>query len=157
MPKAGPSQVVNSGDKIFLRDQEGLFVSPLYSHVHNYPVLNTQGPVALRLEKTGGGVLNHGDIVTIRTTEPAAGEQDLLGAWSTPSLYYYKPGYEQEKWIIQKKYPGAGHAIQYGEEVYFASLYYNGHSLCSHHSKMHSHIYLTTRKNDHIWQIYQGH
>ena len=140
--------------------QEGLFIGPLYDSDRNYPTLNSVTPVSLQLVPVNGGsVVYSGDTLYIRTQEYTAGNDNLLGAWPIPSLYYYnnkKKKDPHQLWTIRKKDTRSGQEIRYGDEVYFINNNYSDQWMLPYWSKVYSAIYLTTKKNaDYYWQILQ--
>jgi hypothetical protein len=146
------------GTPLNLFAQEGLYISPLVSQFpYNYPTASTNNPIGLVLKPVKGGNLGqvqHGDQLLIVTTEGAAGQNNMLGAWSTPTLYYYSGNYTQLLWTIYKKDTSAGNGINYGDEVYFVNNYYPNNWLCLYWSRVYSSIYLTTQANaNYYWQI----
>jgi hypothetical protein len=146
------------GTSLNMLAQEGLFISPLVSqYPYNYPTATTNNPVGLVLKPTKGGnpgQVQHGDQVLIETTEHAAGQKNMLGAWSTPTLYYYNGNYSQLQWTIYKKDTSTGTGINYGDEVYFVNNYYTNNWLCLYWSRVYSSVYLYTQANaNYFWQI----
>lgn len=156
MPAAQPVVPVMYGDLVNLFCQEGLFLSPFYQQLYsNYPTATTNNPVALLLDSGRSGPVSHGDTVRIRTSETAAGRHNELGAWSTPTLYYYSGSYVQLEWTICKKDPGNGAQVNYGDEIYFVNNQYK-QWLTLYWSRAYGNIYLTTQENaGYYWQILQ--
>lgn len=155
MPAPGPKVPVVYGDLVNLFCQEGLFLSSLYHQLpYNYPTATTNRPVGLTMDAgRSGRPVRHGDILRIRTMEPAAGDRNELGAWSTPTLYYYSGAYTQLEWTVYKRYPGTDSQIHYGDEIYFINRYY-GQWLTIYWSRVYGNIYLTTRVSaNYYWQI----
>jgi hypothetical protein len=88
-------------------------------------------------------------IVQIKTTEEFVGKYNVLGAWTTPSCYYYstETNYQQQNWQIFKNNPN-DKLIQDGDQVYFKNIYYKDQNLVSNG------LYLTTKKDvDEFWII----
>ena len=158
MPANVPQPVVQSGDSLYMRGQEGLYVSALHQAIQYYPTLNPSGPVALNIiRQAGPGSLTDGDTVFIQTTESAAGQSNRLGAWSTPALYYYSPGYAQQQWTVKKQNATADPTIHYSDQVYFVNQSYSGQVLCSYFSVIHNSVYLTTKANiTYYWSMQPG-
>ena len=154
MPAPQPKVPVLYGDLVHLFCQEGLFLSPLsHQFPYNYPTATTVNPVDLVMDSGKSGPLHHGDTFRIRTLEPGADSHNELGAWSTPTLYYYSGAYTQLEWTVYKKDPGAGVEINYGDEIYFVNKHY-GQWLTLYWSRAYGNIYLTTRGNaGYYWQI----
>jgi len=152
-PNPQPKQPVQYGDILQMFCQEGLFISPLYYQLaYNYPTATTNNPVDLQLVGSSGTV-NHGDILQIQTDENAAGNNNLLGAWATPTLYYYSGNYTQLQWQIFKKDTSAGTQVNYGDEVYFVNMYYI-QWLTIYWSRVYGNIYLTTKAGaNYYWQL----
>jgi hypothetical protein len=158
LPSQPGQQGVMSGATIYLQGQEGLYVAPLYQQVQYYPTLNTSGPVPLTITRSGGsGPLQDGDTVYIQTLEPAAGKYNRLGAWSTPTLYYYTPGYKQQQWTLKKRDNTGSAVVNYGDEIYFVNQSYTGQVLTSYFSAAYGSIYLTTKANtSYYWTMQRG-
>ncbi len=119
--------------KLCVPQKEGYIVSSIYSMTWNVmqylPQFNASD-IPINLVLSGGtGVLKDGYTVKIETSEKSVGEYKVLGAWKNPSLYYYKDGYENQKWTIRKK-DNSNSVIHYGDEVYFLNHYYTGQWLC---------------------------
>ncbi len=72
------------------------------------------------------GTMKHGDSIKIRTNESATGNYCFLGAWSTPSLYYYKKDYDIKKqgWTIDKIDLTEGKEIRAGDQVRIRNHHY---------------------------------
>ena len=112
-----------------------------------YPKLSTQNPVGLQLTGSKGQLL-HNSTVRIETTEGSVGNYKILGAWSTPSLYYYYWYGNQQQWTIQKKNGKPGDQIRYNDEVYFVNQSYSGQWLKDNGD------YLTTESNANcFWKV----
>jgi len=156
MPAPRPQTPVMYDDIVNLFSQEGVYISPLYHQLpYNYPTATTNDPVKLTIYSTKTGPVNHGDVLRIATTEASAGSNNALGAWSTPTLYYYSGNYTQLQWTIYKKDTSTGTRINYGDEVYFVNNYYN-QWLIIYWSRVYGNIYLTTQANaNYYWQILQ--
>lgn len=140
---------VTFGTRLNLLASEGLFIGPFYSQIQYYPTAVAQGPVALTISG-GSGTLHHGAQVQIKTTESGAGSYNLLGAWSTPTLYYYSSGYDQENWTVQKRDP-SDPVVHYGEEICFVNKSYKGQSLQPYWSRVYGATYLTTQSAGYYW------
>lgn len=105
-----------------------------------YPKLSTANPVGLQLTGSNGQLL-HDSTVRIETTEGSVGQYKILGAWSTPSLYYYYWYGNQQNWTIKKKNGQPGDRISYNDEVYFVNQSYSDQWLKDYGD------YLTTESN----------
>lgn len=153
-PDAAKQPQVPYKTDVNIFSQEGLYVAPIYNNIYNYPTLSIDQPVNIQLIPAGGGAtINSGDVVYIRTEEPVAGSKNLLGAWSTPTLYYYDGEHDQLLWTVYKKDTGNGKEIHYGDEVYFINNYHH-QWLVPYWSKVYNGTYLTTKKDaDYYWQI----
>ena len=141
-------QNVTYGTPLYLLADEGLYVAPLSKGTQNYPTMSIDSPVALTI--TGGsGVVKHGDRVQVKTTEPAAGSYNTLGAWTlSPWLYYYTPGYgDKQTWIVQKLDPSQPE-VQYGDEICLVNKSFTGQTMQPNWSRVYATIYLTTQSGD---------
>jgi Calcineurin-like phosphoesterase len=145
-PQGGPAQPVTFGTQLHLFAEEGLYVAPLYKQIEYYPTLSADQAVGLELGN-GAGVLEHGSEVQIKTTESAAGQSNVLGAWSTPTLYYYTPGSDKQIWRVQKRDPSEPE-VHYGDEVCFVNKSHSGQSLMPYWSRLYGSVYLTTKSGD---------
>lgn len=145
--------VLQYGDKFYLCDStkkeyiiaarheslSGIGLPPQYY----YPYVSiSEMPIKLLLSG-GNGNLQDGDAVKIETTEPSVGNENVLGAWTTPSLYYEKDVWgDKQQWTIRKK-NNDDPTIHYGDEVYFVNKYWRNQWLCIKDSGS----YLTTKEN----------
>jgi calcineurin-like phosphoesterase family protein len=145
-PQGAPAQPVTFGTQLHLFAQEGLYVAPLYKQIEYYPTLSADQAVGLELAN-GSGVLRHGSEVEIKTTESVAGKYNVLGAWSTPTLYYDTPGSDKQVWRVQKRDPSQPE-VHYGDEVCFVNKSYAGQSLMPYWSRVYGSVYLTTKAGD---------
>jgi hypothetical protein len=151
--KPTPSQPVSYGTPIRLFAQEGFYIGPLYSQGQYYPTALGDAAATLTLSGSSSGTIRHGDTVQIKTTEAAAGTYNILGAWSTPALYYYTPGYTQQQWTIQKRDPTVPE-VRYGDEVAFVNKSYSGQSMQPYWSTLWQGRYLTTKSGaPYYWTI----
>jgi hypothetical protein len=96
----------------------------------------------------GSGVIKDGDTVKIETTETDVGDLKILGAWANSSLYYYKDGYDQQKWIVHKKNK-SDPEINYGDKVYFLNYYHAEQWLCVKDGGS----WLTTKKDANVYWL----
>lgn len=145
-PAVPAAQSVCYGAPLHLLAQEGLYLGPLYSKIEYYPTMSVDSPVALEL--TGGaGVVRDGDRVQIKTTEPAAGSYDILGAWSTPSLYYSTPGSSGQTWTIRKR-DATIPEVSCGDEFCLVNEGYAGQCLQPYWSVLWGAVYLTTKAGE---------
>jgi hypothetical protein len=151
-PTPPPPELATYNTSLNLYAEEGLYVGPLYQQTQYYPTLTTDSPVGL--EVTGGtGAIRHGDQVSIKTLEGAAGSDNVLGAWSTPTLYYYRPGWDQQIWTIVKR-DASDPLIHYGDQVSFVNKSYSGQYLQPYWSKVYGAVYLTTQSGDpYYWSM----
>lgn len=125
-----PGAPVQANTPVRLLSPSGYFITamreepnPIEFTTEYYPHLSTTGSVRLSLVGAQGE-LRDGATVFIQTTEPAVGQYNQLGAWRTPSLYYYKPGYDEQRWIVHKRVAGDG-VIRYGDDVWFQNVTWN--------------------------------
>lgn len=119
MPVRTATGPVQTGAPVGLFDvSTGLYLGGMRCHYNAnqgadeyYPTLQAV-PVSLRLVRAVGadGPVVSGVEVEIRTTERSVGEYDRLGAWSTPTLYYYKSGWPQQRWFLEGD-------LRYGQAV----------------------------------------
>jgi hypothetical protein len=94
-------------------------------------------PVALQLQSVDGstGAIQSGAKVAIRTTEPAAGDFNLLGAFGTRTLYYYvRKRYlrdygPNETWTVIKADQRVDSTIRFGDAVWFVNQAYAGQTI----------------------------
>ncbi|MFW9262998.1 hypothetical protein [Nostoc sp. CALU 546] len=150
-PKKPP--VFQYGNKFYMRTptKKDSIVSAKYESLsfgnlppkYYYPQINSsEMPIQLLLSG-GNGILKDGDTVRIETTEQSVGNENILGAWTTPSLYYETDGWgEKQLWTIRKKNNNEP-IIYYGDEVYFVNHHWTDQWLCIKDSGS----YLTTKKN----------
>ncbi|MDP2993391.1 MAG: hypothetical protein Q8N82_08585, partial [Deltaproteobacteria bacterium] len=101
-----------------------------------------------------GGPLRSGAIVQIKTTEAKTGEYAYLGAWNTPSLYYYKKDYEVDKqrWEIEKVDLSKDDIIRQGNRVRIKNLHYTSKPYMASYTYIFDRQdYLTTRGKAAEW------
>lgn len=147
------SKIIQFGDQFYLRNQNGQYIvgadkSLGLNGSQYYPRLGNTGKIALEF-RGGIGNVENGMIVQIKTTEEFVGKYNVLGAWTTPSCYYYstETNYQQQNWQIFKNNPN-DKLIQDGDQVYFKNIYYKDQNLVSNG------LYLTTKKDvDEFWII----
>jgi hypothetical protein len=145
-PQQAPHPAVNFGDLITLRAEEGLPIGPLYQNVYPYPTLGPK-PVSLKLAG-GSGQVSTDAVLQIMTTEGAAGSKNILGAWTTPTLYYYSGGYYQQSWAIVKEDP-SDPVVHVGDRVCFVNS--NSGYMSPYWSRVYASIYLTTQTAKPYW------
>ncbi|GBE74755.1 MAG: hypothetical protein VKL60_11855 [Sphaerospermopsis sp.] len=146
-------QKIKFSDQFYLRNQNGQYIvgadkSLGLNGSQYYPRLGNTGKIALEF-RGGIGNVENGMIVQIKTTEEFVGKYNVLGAWTTPSCYYYstETNYQQQNWQIFKNNPN-DKLIQDGDQVYFKNIYYKDQNLVSNG------LYLTTKKDvDEFWII----
>jgi hypothetical protein len=154
-PVAPPTQSVVYGAPLHLLAQEGLYVGPLYTNIQNYPTMSVDAPVALTIQGHSGAI-RHGEQVQIKTSEPKAGAYNVLGAWSTVSLYYYTPGSDNQVWTVQKRDPSKPE-VNYGDDICFVNRSYGGQYLQPYWSVVWGAVYLTTRSGEpYYWTAQPG-
>lgn len=91
--------------------------------IEYYPMIDPVSSVIVSF-LGNAGQLTDGSTVQIQTTESSVGEYNLLGAWATKALYYYKPGYTQQLWTIKKADTSVDAIIHYGDPFYLVNQYY---------------------------------
>jgi hypothetical protein len=92
-----------------------------------YPTLaSTAIPLMLLSTSQANGQVRHGDLLKIQTLENGVDGYNCLGAWTTPSLYYYTNSseYNQLNWNIYKVGGNAGDPIACGDHFFFVNQYY---------------------------------
>lgn len=138
------------------KTKKGNYIGKMYKQVEYYPKINTT-PLSLEIIKPTPQPLTSGDIVEIKTTEESVGKYNFLGAWSTPSLYYYTRAYSpsKQKWKIEKKSGSSGDQINAGDQVQFLNMYYESKPYMATYSYILGGTYLTTQadgtKDNTIW------
>lgn len=147
-----PSNIGNQiqyGELISINLENGLdFIGPLDFSLNEYfPTIGMQAVNLMIMGSTGA--IRDGDTVQIATTEPKAGKYNVLGAWKTSrTLYYYKPGYDGQNWIIKKVNTATGDDfIHENEAVYFVNTNFKGQFLCPFLSVAYSGMYTSTDAN----------
>lgn len=114
----------SNGEFIGAMGQESLFPTTQY-----FPKMRTS-PISLSLYKADNeeshDVPRQGDSIKIRTNESATGNYCFLGAWATPSLYYYTKDYDKAKqgWTLEKVSPDDGPEIRVGDRVWIRNHCY---------------------------------
>ena len=117
------------GQTVQFNSEGGLdYIGGFTKGIQYYPSV-TQKPVGLMISG-GSGFIKSGDIIQISSLESGLGNYNTLGAWSTPALYYYTPGYSQQNWIIKKVNGADGDVIYETDAVYFLNSYYSGQYMC---------------------------
>ncbi len=76
------------------------------------------------------GTVKDGDVVQIKSLESGLGRYNLLGAFSTPALYYYFSWGNNTKWVIKKVQKTKDTTIYESDAVYFINKAYNKQYLC---------------------------
>lgn len=122
------------------------YVGKLYKQVEYFPKIEGQA-IILEIVKQTPDVLKSGDIVEIRTTEKDAGDYNYLGAWTTPSLYYYLRNYggSCQNWMIEKVDTSVTKEIKDGDAVRFKNMYYDKKPYMASYKYWAGGIYLTTQ------------
>lgn len=146
--------VLQYGDQLRLCAQEGVSVSGLsYEAPYYYPVMATDEQAVLQINASGAtGPVGNEAVVNIATTDPSVGAHCNLGAWATPSLYYYSGNYDQLQWKICKKDLSNGTTIQRGDWVAFFNVHYEQYMIPNW--KGSGPVYMTTASGDpYYWQI----
>lgn len=120
---------IHFGKEIFLNLEKGLdYVTKINKGIQYYPSIG-QSPIKLKL-LGGSGTVKNGALVQIQSLEPGLGAYNMLGAWKTPALYYYKKGWDQQNWFIKKVDNSGDDTIHEGDAVFFVSKYYAGQFMC---------------------------
>ena len=154
-PPHRPVIPLSSGDRTHLFAQEGLFISAYYKEYNYYPTATTDRPVTLIMESDRPGIIRHGDTIRIRTTEPGVGVYNKLGAWSTPTLYYYSGNEPQVQWTILKRDLSTSAEVHFGDDICFINKHYE-QWLTLYWTRAYGNIYLSTHPNaEYYWQIFQ--
>jgi hypothetical protein len=98
------------------------------------------------------GTLLNGVVVKIKTTEQDVQEKGYLGAWPTPSLYYYTKDWNlfKQKWAIRQEGLAEGDLIDLSRPVYIMNMHYDGQPYLCPNSE-----YLTTSSAKHSWYLEQ--
>jgi hypothetical protein len=104
--------------------------------IEYFPTIGST-PVTLELLSVDGasGAIRSGARVTIRTTESAAGDFNLLGAFDTRTLYYYvKQRYlkdygPNETWTVVKVDQRVDSTLRFGDAVYFVNQAHAGQTI----------------------------
>ncbi len=120
------------GQGVHINMEKGIdFISTVKKTIQQY--YPTVGPIPTNLILKGGpdnSPVKHGDIIQIKSMESGISAYDMLGAWGTPACYYYKSGYDQENWIIQKVDQNGDPSIYEGDAVFLVNKSYAGQYLC---------------------------
>lgn len=103
--------------------------------------------------------LRHGQAIKVKTNESATGNYCFLGAWETPSLYYYKKDYDigKQSWTIEKINlgPDQDPVIRVNDRVRLKNHHYTSKPYLAWHRTFNDN-YLTTIANatdDTVWVI----
>lgn len=121
-------QPVKYDQQVHINLENGLeYIGGVNKSWQYYPTVGSS-PVKLKI-KGGKGNIRSGDLVQIQSQEKGIGSYNLLGAWKTPALYYYKSGYDEEYWYINKVTGTTGEEINDGDAVYFINNKYKGQYL----------------------------
>lgn len=140
-------------DLTYLGPQKSEPVGP-FGPNYNYPrggvPLAMAERIQLRRVNGGAGPLVHGDLVHIVTLDPAAGDQNQLGAWSTRALYYWKEGPEpQLVWRVHKGDQSTGDLqIREGDRIALENVFYRQQYL-----KRDDDGYMTTKYEYRFWSL----
>jgi hypothetical protein len=109
-----------------------------------FPIIDSLNSVVVSFAGSGGQIAD-GATVQIQTTEAAAGAYNILGAWTSAALYYYKGGYPQQNWTIKKTDTSTDSIIHYGDQFYLVNQSYANQWLAPLHQS--GKTYLTTLEN----------
>ena len=91
-PVAPPAAPATYATTVTMLAQEGVYIAAEYTNMRYYPTTSTDAPIGVQIAG-GDGPIRHGDTAQIMTTEPTVGAYNVLGAWSTPALYYATTGH----------------------------------------------------------------
>ncbi len=141
-PVTGPPISYNQSLRLFLSGYGFLGPIDQNNKFQYYPMISSNSAVIVSLVGNAGQI-HDGDTVQIQTSEASVGTYNRLGAWSTPALYYYTPGYTQQNWTIKKRDSSGDKVIRIGDDVYFINQSYTNQWLCSLQES--GAFYLTTR------------
>lgn len=102
--------------------------SPVSPEKVPYPTLK-KSAVTIKIIKPTFKLLTSGDVVELCTHEPLSSDTQqkmYLGAWTTPSLYYYLRQYSisGQKWKIEKVDVSKDKKIRTGDQVRFKNVHY---------------------------------
>jgi phospholipase C len=125
----GRGAAFDYGDKFLLRNRSGEYVIAAEQiGTTFYPRLGTK-PQAVELFLTGGaGAIPVGSAVKLCTTEPAVRTANVLGAWRSPTCYYWTDGDAREqKWVVtvpgyHQRDGAAVPVLKDGDRVYFGNV-----------------------------------
>jgi phosphatidylserine/phosphatidylglycerophosphate/cardiolipin synthase-like enzyme len=128
IPGAAP---LHYGSTLNLISSEGLYVSPMIEEYSGpeatweyFARVSTSEKVALKIEG-GDGQVQPGRAIKIKTTEEAVGDYCYLGAWKSANLFYYKSGYVNLNWHIDRVDKSRTGSLVAGEAVTIKNDYYN--------------------------------
>jgi len=143
----------NENIRLYMEENKGYIISASQERVADvgpkeyFPQFSTlQSPIDLQLSGGMGGIKD-GDTLRIQTTEAFVGEYRVLGAWTTPALYYYNGSYKQQEWTIRKR-DNSDPIVHYGDQVYFVNNYWE-QWLCIQNNGR----WLTTKKDANIYWL----
>lgn len=135
-----------------LQSNTGSYIGALeesvtYAGTEYFPRLDRDGATLDFILEEGKTVLQSGDRIRIRTSEPRAGRFCFLGAWATHALYYYTQDYDIDKqsWIVRKVGGSSGPAIVAGDHIVIQNVHYAPQNLVWYEYS-NGYRYLTTRE-----------
>jgi len=152
--RIAPGIPVNYNDEVQLQIQldQSYAVGPEIEGTQYYPVLVAGNGIKLKFAG-GGGRLTHGAPVSITTTESAVGNYNVLGAFAAHDCYWYKSGYNEQKWKIWKKDVTGDNVIRKGDLVYLTNDSWNGQWLTPDQGSKPYYITTTANPGSSYWQI----
>ncbi|SCY14826.1 DUF6765 family protein [Desulfoluna spongiiphila] len=145
-----------NGQFIGAMQEESLFPSTQY-----FPKMRTAAITVSLIHadnEDSRDVALHGASIKIKTNESATGNYCFLGAWSTPSLYYYTKDYDTSKqgWTLEKINLEDGEEIRAGDRVRIKNHHYTDKPYLAWHRSAGDN-YLTTiadgNSDEAIWVV----
>ena len=97
--------------------------------------------------REGSGVLQHGDVVIIKTFESEVGNKNRLTANSSYSTLFYNQENDGHQHFIVRKCnfkEGDDPIIHEQDALHFVSKHYSGQYLCPYESSAYDDLYLST-------------
>lgn len=134
------------------KSQDNKYISNAEFDKYPYPVLGNN-PALLEIILPNDQPLSAGTNVKIRTTETTASFKDMkyLGAWKTPSLYYYTKDYNlfKQKWSIEQSGKPEGSSIDMSHPVSVKNKEYLSKPFMAPYQT----TYLTTKASDYLFNL----
>lgn len=147
-----PFKLIGQNGKYFTRMEKCCNQVKMANEYYPYLGADAESYISLRLlpEITKSLVYDE-DQVWIQTLESSVCNCNILQARSKSTLYYYKEGYDNEKWIIKKADISQDNVIHYGDAVYFVNVMYQEQWLVPSDDEQ----YLTTLKNGFFYWVFE--